>query len=1110
MDAETARKPCYSLEGPLEKCSGGESRETLLKRLRHCSPVHAGKKFASPAVRGRQSYVVCGAWETGDPQENPPTNGIVRHDSHMRISGSNPTKNQTSFALQEAQFATLNSSSFYATTTYKATGLPFSLDTRFRKWESCRTMPLVGVLSRGSPVSPAPSFRNSTIFTSITLIGSQDLAVKSRPNIFTSLHFIPAVGEWVKIFGWLETARSRDPMRVIEETMEQRRDQKAGRKRRSPRKLADQQRRSGTIPARENPGSIPPGIELVSPWWEMSMQQEHCTPVERIALSGDATLDERGSVALIANALLTLKRDIKLQIGSRLVEVILARLRSESVGALGASETCAINSLAASTRKALNWRAAFPHVGRFVLELCTPLYHGGHLGDYVAVRPRSRSEGGIRATVTRTPSASSLLRARRAVLEPADQPNLLPTQSAKYSGLYIGPLRRVSKSAQFTAKSRVLHGRTRDLERWLRRIYSLDPKSLERCLADLSPANYAARPQCNWKFPTPAAHGSCRPSPSSIIHLPLFVAFLDALEPLREFNDSVFLSTRLDDAFHPCLVSISSNRPFPKISLDRRMDKVMRPMATSSVYTAFDASWRTVAQSSSSTVTADSQRAVDIGKPNAVDNQTQDPFPETRAANQRLLALVSKEPQCHFISVYRLFTVKTKEYVTLSEDYETPAGGRGRWIGRRRDAARRFVYCTADNIDFLKDTPDGRVTLRGTVMVVYQEEKSDEQTPIEISGSSPLRSLSKIPESLTKVIPGTDEALEQENKKMKVIGGMINITQRKQALTQFFLTSPELSRLSAEAKEMLGITNRKRSKQYHLTASQEKRQKEDAQQMYNYIMSSTNFVVYDEKDLINISLKLVFDENIQKDMSGMTVKGQVIEEQQHFYPMNSTHFPSDGTNDRSPLPDQIKLPLDSYSAAILDVMAQFQALHKPAHVRLRNTSTYVAKGADGRGRCALLLAVNFGRGRKFPEQNILRLRYYRWGRGGVVFRLLSSNLSEPGSILAGVAPGISHAGTVPGNAAGRGEFSAGISRFPRPLHSGAASCSSDFILIGSQDLETKTTALLHFWGLLTARTCETIRVIDVSMEQCRNERQRKREIPGKNHRPTPSSDTMIA
>ncbi|KAJ8871462.1 hypothetical protein PR048_027779 [Dryococelus australis] len=58
----------------------------------------------------------------------------------------------------------------------------------FRKWESFRMVPLVGGYSRGSPVSPAPSFRRSSIFTSITLIGSKDFAVRSRPNLFTPSH----------------------------------------------------------------------------------------------------------------------------------------------------------------------------------------------------------------------------------------------------------------------------------------------------------------------------------------------------------------------------------------------------------------------------------------------------------------------------------------------------------------------------------------------------------------------------------------------------------------------------------------------------------------------------------------------------------------------------------------------------------------------------------------------------------------------------------------------------------------------------------------------------------------------------------------------------------
>ncbi|KAJ8897722.1 hypothetical protein PR048_003072 [Dryococelus australis] len=55
----------------------------------------------------------------------------------------------------------------------------------FRMWESCRTMPLVGGFSRGSPVSPVLSFRPCSILTSITLIGFQDHDVKSHQNLFT-------------------------------------------------------------------------------------------------------------------------------------------------------------------------------------------------------------------------------------------------------------------------------------------------------------------------------------------------------------------------------------------------------------------------------------------------------------------------------------------------------------------------------------------------------------------------------------------------------------------------------------------------------------------------------------------------------------------------------------------------------------------------------------------------------------------------------------------------------------------------------------------------------------------------------------------------------------
>ncbi|KAJ8875179.1 hypothetical protein PR048_023074 [Dryococelus australis] len=53
--------------------------------------------------------------------------------------------------------------------------IPGRVTPDFRKWESWRTILLVGGFSRGSPVSPALSFWSYSIFTTITRIGSQDL-----------------------------------------------------------------------------------------------------------------------------------------------------------------------------------------------------------------------------------------------------------------------------------------------------------------------------------------------------------------------------------------------------------------------------------------------------------------------------------------------------------------------------------------------------------------------------------------------------------------------------------------------------------------------------------------------------------------------------------------------------------------------------------------------------------------------------------------------------------------------------------------------------------------------------------------------------------------------
>lgn len=47
---------------------------------------------------------------------------------------------------------------------------------------------------------------------------------------------------------------------------------------------------------------------------------------------------------------------------------------------------------------------------------------------------------------------------------------------------------------------------------------------------------------------------------------------------------------------------------------------------------------------------------------------------------------------------------------------------------------------------------------------------------------------------------GADEALEQQNRKLKVLGGLVGITQKPATLARFFLSAPELTRISEEAE----------------------------------------------------------------------------------------------------------------------------------------------------------------------------------------------------------------------------------------------------------------------------------------------------------------------
>ncbi|KAJ8878002.1 hypothetical protein PR048_022465 [Dryococelus australis] len=76
-------------------------------------------------------------------------------------------------------------------------------------------MPLVGGFARGSPVFPVLSFWCCSILISIALIGSQDLAVKSHPDLFTHYRSPLSNGTQVYFSVLCELHKGQYPYKVV-------------------------------------------------------------------------------------------------------------------------------------------------------------------------------------------------------------------------------------------------------------------------------------------------------------------------------------------------------------------------------------------------------------------------------------------------------------------------------------------------------------------------------------------------------------------------------------------------------------------------------------------------------------------------------------------------------------------------------------------------------------------------------------------------------------------------------------------------------------------------------------------------------------------------------
>ena len=121
---------------------------------------------------------------------------------------------------------------------------------------------------------------------------------------------------------------------------------------------------------------------------------------------------------------------------------------------------------------------------------------------------------------------------------------------------------------------------------------------------------------------------------------------------------------------------------------------------------------------------------------------------------------------------------------------------------------------------------------------------------------------------------GIDHALEHINRIMKVIGGLVGITQNASAWERFFLTAPELSRLAEEAHVMAGSPATTRKEHRDLSLALWKRQEENIARLKTVLVLSMNPMKYEGEDLPNIITNVVMPAEVQKDVCNQEDNGK--------------------------------------------------------------------------------------------------------------------------------------------------------------------------------------------------------------------------------------------
>ena len=124
---------------------------------------------------------------------------------------------------------------------------------------------------------------------------------------------------------------------------------------------------------------------------------------------------------------------------------------------------------------------------------------------------------------------------------------------------------------------------------------------------------------------------------------------------------------------------------------------------------------------------------------------------------------------------------------------------------------------------------------------------------------------------------GPDHALEQENRRLKVNGGVIGITQNENALRRFFLIAPELKRLCLKFEDNIGVSMAgNRSVHHEVHGSKLERMSKNKTKLQEIILARGNPFGDSSYEIMNLLTHAVLPDNVAKDIINRDEEGQKL------------------------------------------------------------------------------------------------------------------------------------------------------------------------------------------------------------------------------------------